>query len=79
MNDPDQPTHTTFSDLAGSQDARGKFFKSVLSFMSTYGFDGVDLDWYVLHNRRGYSLFEIRLVYDCKMLTLHLQADVYFR
>lgn len=46
MNDPDQPTAPTFSDLAGSPDAQSKFFASTLSFLETYGFDGVDLDWY---------------------------------
>ncbi|KAJ5951267.1 uncharacterized protein N7479_009680 [Penicillium vulpinum] len=45
MNDPDQPTATTFSDLAGSESAQKKFFESLLSFLETYGFDGVDLDW----------------------------------
>ncbi|KAJ7932984.1 glycoside hydrolase superfamily, partial [Mycena leptocephala] len=44
MNDPDQPTATTFSDLAGSTDAQNKFFSSLIYFMSTYGFDGVDID-----------------------------------
>ncbi|KZF20249.1 glycoside hydrolase family 18 protein [Xylona heveae TC161] len=45
MNDPDQPTAATFSNLAGSADAQSKFFKSLVNFMSTYGFDGVDIDW----------------------------------
>ena len=45
MNDPDQPTFKTFSDLAGSKDAQTKFFTSLISFMTQYGFDGVDIDW----------------------------------
>lgn len=48
MNDPDQPTATTFSTLAGSTSAQSKFFASILSFLETYGFDGVDLDWLVV-------------------------------
>lgn len=45
MNDADQPTATTFSDLAALTSAQKAFFKSLLSFMTTYGFDGVDIDW----------------------------------
>lgn len=45
MNDPDQPTHETFSTLAGSADAQSRFFSSLISFMTTYSFDGVDIDW----------------------------------
>uniref|UniRef100_A0A093XWV3 chitinase n=2 Tax=Talaromyces marneffei PM1 TaxID=1077442 RepID=A0A093XWV3_TALMA len=45
MNDPDQPTATTFSDLAGSGSAQTAFFQSLVHFMSTYGLDGVDIDW----------------------------------
>lgn len=45
MNDPDQPTAKTFSNLAASTDAQDKFARSLITFMSTYGFDGVDIDW----------------------------------
>lgn len=45
MNDPDQPTAQTFSNLAGSTANQDLFFRSLISFMETYGFDGVDLDW----------------------------------
>ncbi|KAJ5608926.1 glycoside hydrolase family 18 protein [Penicillium herquei] len=54
MNDLDQPTATTFSDLAGSESAQTAFFKSLVNFMSTYGFDGVDIDWeYPVAPERG--------------------------
>jgi chitinase len=45
MNDPGQPTATTFSDLAGSSSAQSAFFSSLISFLQTWGFDGVDIDW----------------------------------
>jgi chitinase len=45
MNDPEQPIHATFSQLAASTSAQAKFFSSLVNFMSTYGFDGVDVDW----------------------------------
>lgn len=45
FNDPDQPTKNVFSTLAGSTAAQNSFFKSLINFMSTYGFDGVDIDW----------------------------------
>lgn len=44
FNDPGS-TATTFSDLAASEDNQRAFFKSLISFMATYGFDGVDIDW----------------------------------
>jgi chitinase len=47
FNDAWQPTHTTFSDIASSKENQDRFIKSVKSFMSTYGFDGIDIDWYV--------------------------------
>lgn len=45
MNDDGQPTAGTFSALAASSSAQKKFFASLLTFMTTYGFDGVDIDW----------------------------------
>jgi GH18 family chitinase len=44
FNDPG-PTQTTFSDIARDENAQKKFFKSLVSFMSTWDLDGVDLDW----------------------------------
>ena len=45
FTDSDQPTASTFSQLAASSSAQEAFFSSLLSFMSTYSFDGVDIDW----------------------------------
>ena len=44
FNDPG-PTISTFSELAADEAKQNVFFASLISFMSTYGFDGVDLDW----------------------------------
>lgn len=57
MNDANQPTAKTFSELAGSSSAQSAFFASLLSFMETYGFDGVDMDWEypVAEERSGQS------------------------
>ncbi|OGM49597.1 hypothetical protein ABOM_001631, partial [Aspergillus bombycis] len=38
-------TQTAFSDMAGSAAGRQKFAQSLINFMATWGFDGVDLDW----------------------------------
>ena len=45
MNDPDQPTAKTFSQLAASDSAQSAFFASLIQIMQNYGFDGVDIDW----------------------------------
>ncbi|KAJ5663807.1 glycoside hydrolase family 18 protein [Penicillium longicatenatum] len=46
FSDSDQPTATTFSDLcAADSKTQNAFFKSLISFMGTYGFTGIDIDW----------------------------------
>ncbi|KAJ2907324.1 hypothetical protein MKZ38_003180 [Zalerion maritima] len=45
MNDPDQATRYTFSDLAGSVEDQDNFFKSLITFMTDHNFDGIDIDW----------------------------------
>ncbi|RYP21255.1 hypothetical protein DL767_009307 [Monosporascus sp. MG133] len=44
FNDPG-PTATTFFDIARDEAAQKKFIGSVLKFLQTYNFDGIDLDW----------------------------------
>ncbi|KAL9560672.1 hypothetical protein ACKAV7_015163 [Fusarium commune] len=44
FNDPG-PTARIFSDLAASPARQKSFFNSVMSFMATHKFDGLDLDW----------------------------------
>jgi chitinase len=46
FNDDDQSTATTFSDLAASTSAQKEFFASLITFLTTNRFDGVDIDWY---------------------------------
>ena len=53
FNDPG-PTRATFSDLAASVSRQKTFIESLTSFMATYGFDGIDLDWeYPVADDRG--------------------------
>jgi chitinase len=77
MNDPDQPTHATFSQLAASQDAQNKFFRSLISFMQTYGFDGVDIDWEypVAEERSGTPADFVNMVTFLKRLRQAMDAS----
>tara|TARA_R110002003_G_scaffold562_8_gene20470 strand:- start:6407 stop:6778 length:372 start_codon:yes stop_codon:yes gene_type:complete len=45
FSDSDQATAKTFSILSASKVRQQAFAKSLISMMSTYGFDGVDIDW----------------------------------
>ncbi|KAB8225906.1 hypothetical protein BDV33DRAFT_198320 [Aspergillus novoparasiticus] len=55
FNDPGS-TATTFSSLAASETNQKAFFKSLTSFLATYNFDGVDIDWeYPVDTDRGGS------------------------
>jgi GH18 family chitinase len=42
-NSPD--TRTAFSDMSRTSDNRKAFIHSLVQFMETYNFDGVDIDW----------------------------------
>ncbi|RAH42220.1 glycoside hydrolase, partial [Aspergillus brunneoviolaceus CBS 621.78] len=54
FSDADESTHYTFSNLAASEADQKAFFASLISFMGTYGFDGVDIDWeYPVEADRG--------------------------
>ncbi|KAK3943074.1 hypothetical protein QBC46DRAFT_447135 [Diplogelasinospora grovesii] len=45
FNDDDQLTKTTFSDIAADVTKQNAFFASLILFMQTWGFTGVDIDW----------------------------------
>ena len=38
-----------YSKMASSADSRKKFVNSVVKFIQTYKFDGLDVDWYAIH------------------------------
>ncbi|OAA63386.1 class 5 chitinase 1 [Niveomyces insectorum RCEF 264] len=53
MNDPG-PYRTAFSDMAKSEANQDAFFESLVMFMTTHNFDGVDIDWeYPVADDRG--------------------------
>ncbi|KAL2266866.1 hypothetical protein VTJ83DRAFT_4143 [Remersonia thermophila] len=54
FNDPGTATFHTFSQLAADEAKQRVFFASLISFMNTYDFDGVDIDWeYPVDEERG--------------------------
>ncbi|RAL06586.1 class V chitinase [Aspergillus homomorphus CBS 101889] len=53
FNDPGS-TASIFTELAASEAKQRKFFRSLTSFLATYDFDGVDIDWeYPVDGDRG--------------------------
>ncbi|RKL14549.1 hypothetical protein BFJ70_g15708 [Fusarium oxysporum] len=53
FNDPGRTAHI-FSELAASSVKQNAFQESVESFLATYNFDGLDLDWeYPVDDKRG--------------------------
>ena len=47
FSDNNTETQAVFGDIAKSSKNRATFAKNVMAFLDEYGFDGVDLDWYV--------------------------------
>ncbi|GJF14797.1 chitinase [Mycolicibacterium cyprinidarum] len=46
-----------FSDVAATQQSREKFAASAVDFITTYGFDGIDLDWeYPVEGGESYNI-----------------------
>ncbi|OIW28356.1 glycoside hydrolase [Coniochaeta ligniaria NRRL 30616] len=45
FNDPDQITKTTFSDICSTTVNQDKFIDALVTLMTAFGFDGVDIDW----------------------------------
>ncbi|EMR68912.1 putative oviduct-specific glyco protein [Eutypa lata UCREL1] len=84
------PTHTTWSDLCASAQARAAFIQSTKEFMLKYGFQGVDLDWeYPVAEERGgkradtanfvFLLKEMREAYGTEFgISLTLAPDYWY-
>ncbi|KAM7183639.1 Glycoside hydrolase superfamily [Rhypophila sp. PSN 637] len=54
FSDANQATHGTWSKMASTASGRAAFISSLRTFMVTYGFQGVDLDWeYPVAKERG--------------------------
>lgn len=48
FSDNDTYTQPIFSNICSSASNRQKFADEALKFLNYYGFDGVDIDWYVI-------------------------------
>lgn len=89
FNEPG-PTATAFSDMVGCKENRTKFITEITSFMQTYAFDGLDIDWeYPSASERGgkpadkgnLALFtqEIRAAFGTKYgLSITLPASYFY-
>lgn len=45
FSDPGTLTFNTWSDMVGTAENRAAFIASLVTFMDSWGFQGVDLDW----------------------------------
>ncbi|KIJ27013.1 glycoside hydrolase family 18 protein [Sphaerobolus stellatus SS14] len=88
FNDP--PTQNIFSDLAANSNNRQAFINSLISFLQTYAFDGIDIDWeYPVAPERGGSsqdkenfvtlLRELRMAFDMNLgLTITIPSSYWY-
>ncbi|KAI9146948.1 oviduct-specific glycoprotein [Paramyrothecium foliicola] len=84
-------THRTWSQMVATKDNRARFIESARTFMDTYGFTGIDLDWEYpgaperggnkLADTRNLSLLmkEMRAAYGSKYgISLTLAPDYWY-
>lgn len=73
----DGPNKDTFSNMVSSEDNQRSFIKSLISFMNTYNFDGVDIDWrYPGDSTRGGSASDVdNLVEFARNLGMALRTN----
>ena len=53
FSDNGTATQPVFGNIARSSTNREKFANNLLKFLNSYGFDGVDLDWYDISKLLG--------------------------
>lgn len=59
FSDNGTDTQPLFGEIAADEDKRQKFADNLVTFMTKYGFDGVDLDWCVLVGPISFATYSL--------------------